>query len=194
MVVVSYRSASNVTVKFVDTGYITTTKLCHVASGCVKDRFCPSVFGAGFIGDGPYKSTKDRKAYQTWCGMLERCYCDKYQSKVPTYVGCSVSSDWLNFQSFASWFYDNYEDGLHIDKDILVRGNKIYSRSTCKFVTAKDNSIHASASSATLVSPSGTTTNIYNVSGFCRNKGLSQAHLSAVIRGKRKSHKGWRRA
>lgn len=77
--------------------------------------------------------------YRTWINMLKRCYSAKEQQRCPTYYGCSVSEDWLVFTNFKNWMeLQNYQ-GKHLDKDILVRGNKVYSKDTCVFVDSKVN-------------------------------------------------------
>ena len=65
----------------------------------------------------------------------------KGQEKQPSYIGCLVDEEWHNFQNFAEWFEDNYVEGWHLDKDILIKGNKIYSPETCCFVPLEINSL-----------------------------------------------------
>jgi len=71
--------------------------------------------------------------------MLERCYCKKYHTKKPTYIGCSVAEEWHSFQNFAQWFYENSTESFELDKDILIKGNRVYSSKTCCFVPAEIN-------------------------------------------------------
>ena len=77
--------------------------------------------------------------------MLERCYDPNYKEKYPSYIGCRVCDEWLNFQNFAEWFENNYYevDGekIHLDKDILIKGNKIYSPKTCLLVPQRINDL-----------------------------------------------------
>ena len=73
-------------------------------------------------------------AYKIWNGMLNRCYNKKIHDKEPTYIECSICKDWLIFSNFKKWFYEHYVEGWHLDKDILVKGNKVYSPETCCFV------------------------------------------------------------
>ena len=77
--------------------------------------------------------------------MLERCYDSKFHEKRPTYVDCEVYEEWLNFQEYGQWFDDNYYEikgeRMHLDKDILVKHNKIYSPDTCIFVPQTINSL-----------------------------------------------------
>ena len=70
--------------------------------------------------------------------MLTRCYSDKYKKKKPTYEDCKVYEELLNFQNFAKWDSENYYEiegeTMCLDKDILVKHNKIYSPETCVYV------------------------------------------------------------
>jgi len=86
----------------------------------------------GIHGNGDYKA--HTPCYETWRNMLARCYNDTIQKKKPYYIGCTVSEEWHNFQIFAKWYYDNYKENYCLDKDILVKGNKVYSPETCCFV------------------------------------------------------------
>ena len=71
--------------------------------------------------------------------MLERCYSPKLHAKEPTYIGCTVCPEWHYLSNFKRWFDNNYVEGYHLDKDILVKGNKIYSPETCCFVPKEIN-------------------------------------------------------
>ena len=72
--------------------------------------------------------------YQTWCQMLDRCYSPLCHEGHPTYIGCSVVPEWLYFMTFRAWMETQNWEGLQLDKDILVPGNKVYGPSTCVFV------------------------------------------------------------
>lgn len=77
--------------------------------------------------------------YRTWWNMLKRCYSAKYQERQPTYVGCSVSKEWLTFSNFKSWMEKQDWEGKQLDKDLLFEGNKLYSPDKCVFVTQMVN-------------------------------------------------------
>lgn len=143
--VVEYNSSTSVVVEFLDTGYRTTAQKTSILLGQVRDRLVPSLYGVGVIGDTPTKENgKFTKLYTAWKGMLERCYTEKSLAKCPTYLGCSVSDNFKNFTFFKEWAEKQVgsdKDGWNLDKDILVRGNKIYSEDTCCFVPQEVNKI-----------------------------------------------------
>ena len=99
--------------------------------GCLKCSMYSLVSGVG-INDIEI-NTKD-KCYKVWHSMMNRCYSKKYHSKFPTYQNCSVCNEWTYLSNFKRWFDENYVDGYVLDKDILVKGNKVYSPETCCFV------------------------------------------------------------
>ena len=80
-------------------------------------------------------------AYTHWRNMLVRCFDKKYMRCRPTYSDCTVCQEWLLFSNFKKWFdqfnYENY----HLDKDILVKGNKHYSPDTCCLVPQEINTL-----------------------------------------------------
>jgi len=99
------------------------------------------IFNVGYNGTEKY----GKKVYNCWNSMLRRCYSEKYQKNKPTYIGCFVSNDMLNFLKFKDWYFDNYydipEEIICLDKDILVQGNKEYNFNKCIFVPNLINSL-----------------------------------------------------
>ncbi len=82
------------------------------------------------------------KEYLLWTSLLKRCFDEKYLKWKPTYLGCSVSEDWLvysNFKKDIVLIHGFGFDGWQLDKDILAIGNKIYSKETCCFVPREVN-------------------------------------------------------
>ena len=75
--------------------------------------------------------------------MIERCYNEKLHQRRPTYIDCYVSDDFKDYSKWRDWF-DNYQykhDGWHLDKDLLFKGNKIYSETTCVFIPREINQV-----------------------------------------------------
>ena len=91
---------------------------------------------------------KPVKEYDLWTDMLKRCFSEKLQTRQPTYKGCNVSDNFLNYSFFYDWCqeqvgFGKVDDKGHIwqlDKDLLLIGNKIYSETTCVFVPHEINS------------------------------------------------------
>ena len=194
--VMEYVNCDFVRILFTATSNELVTRAISIRNGAVKDSLVPTVFGVGFMGNGEYKSRtkgKKNKAYKVWMNMLGRCYCPRVQENQPTYKGCSTTKEWHNFQNFAEWFGDNYIEGYHLDKDVKIKGNKIYSPASCSFITAADNAIEANAKSYMFTNPKGEVVEIYNLSDFCRRNSLGRENMIKVNQGKRRHHKGWQK-
>lgn len=136
VVVVDYKDTHNVTVKFINTGTIVKTKWYHIKSG-VKDYNQATLYGVGIY--GKEKADTKTKSYKTWNRMLERCY-----KNLKNYELCTVSDNFKNFSYFENWRKTQVgceNISWHLDKDILVKGNKIYSEDTCCFVPQEINGL-----------------------------------------------------
>ena len=143
MRIIRYGGVMDIDVQFVKDGTIVEHRTYdHFKNGRIKNPMTPNVYGVGFMGIGEFKSTdengKETKCHKTWVEMLKRCYDSKYQKKNQTYKGCRVCENWWNFQVFAKWYYSHFYEiegqMMNLDKDILKKGNKIYSPETCVFV------------------------------------------------------------
>ena len=146
-IVVEYVNSKKVVVEFMDEHkFRVKTNTSAIYRGDVRNNFARSVSGVGFLGSGKYKRTVNGKAtaaYQYWRGMFNRCYDEGYLKKRPTYRGCTVCDEWHNFQVFAKWLYKQefIKSGYELDKDILLKGNRIYSPETCCLVPRQINTV-----------------------------------------------------
>jgi hypothetical protein len=110
------------------------------------DHTVASVYGVGFMPfkyDSHESSGKITKEYNLWSGMMTRCYNINYHNKKPTYIGTQVCGAWLHMDTFSDWCQTQIgykEEGFQLDKDILTKGNKIYSPDNCVFVPSEINS------------------------------------------------------
>lgn len=145
--IVEYRKYSDITVRFIKTSELVKSEYGKFKNGTIKSHFTPSVYGAGIIGLEKIKdkySTK-LKSYRMWQGMLQRCYDKKLHEKRPTYKDCKVYDKWLYYYNFKKWFNENYyeinNEKICLDKDILIKANKIYSPETCILVPQSINSL-----------------------------------------------------
>ena len=111
----------------------------------LEARMKASVCGVGCMGSNlDLKSIyngKLCKIYRQWQNMIVRCYNERYHIRFPTYIGCTVSDEFKDYSKWREW-YDNYpckQDGWHMDKDLLIKGNKVYSEDTCVFLPKEIN-------------------------------------------------------
>ena len=197
-VVTDYINAKNVRVRFVGTGFETFAESGKIRTGCIKDKLFPAIYGVGFISEGKYKVSVNRKhtpGYNCWHRMLERCYSIKSQKQKPTYINTTVCKSWHNYQNYCEWHEANFIEGCELDKDIFQKGvkNKVYSPETCCFVNHQVNSEEARAKHYEFTRPSGEEVSIYNLSSFCSENELHQSAMSEVHSGRRNHHKGWKR-
>lgn len=147
LTVTDYAGCRYVTVVFDETGYETVVEAVQIRRGTVRDYLKPSVYGFGFLGVGrhiAYTLNKPSWVYTRWINMLERCYSPEWHIAKPAYLPCETEEHWHNFQNFADWAECQVGYGVRgwqLDKDILVHGNKLYSRGTCCFVPNDLNSL-----------------------------------------------------
>lgn len=144
MEILEYNSHKNCTVRFNDGVILKNKEYRKIKKGEIRYPLHQSIYGIGYLGIGNYKPRIKGKitiAYQTWADIFKRCYNTNTQEKNPTYKECTVDEHWHNFQNFAKWFENNHKEGFQLDKDILVKGNKIYSPKTCCFVPREVNSL-----------------------------------------------------
>lgn len=149
MKIIEYIDSSNIIVEFQDKHRAkVNTQYCNFQSGSVKNPYCPSVYGIGIIGN-KYPVSEDckhTKEYKTWDNMLKRCFSRKLKNEQPTYKDVSCCNEWLLFDNFYEWIHsqDNFwqwksSDRYALEKDILVKNNKIYSSETCCLVPPNVN-------------------------------------------------------
>ena len=101
----------------------------------------PVMCGIGYRGSENVDCTSE--SYLKWHDMLVRCYNEKFHGRQPQYKGCSVCEEWLNYSNFKVWYDQHKIHGmeLDLDKDILFKGNKVYSPESCCFVPHAINTL-----------------------------------------------------
>ena len=144
--VLKYNNSANVEIQFLNTGFEMVVQLTNIKSGSIKDPYSPSVYGVGVLGtkypisDGG----RDTKECALWKNMLKRCYNDDCKKKQPTYEDCEASENFKYYEYFYEWCHKQIgfgNEGWQLDKDLLVKGNKVYSEKTCVFIPREINSL-----------------------------------------------------
>ena len=167
MVIKEYRKYKDIDVYFPEYNWIFKhARYDTFKKGNIKCPYEPRLYGHGYLGEGKYTATENGKLkieYIIWYDMLKRCYDPKYQEKYSTYKGCEVEEYLLDFQHMCEWLDKNYYEvpgeQMCLDKDILNKGNKIYSRETCIFVPQRINTLFIKRGKSRGDSPIGTTPN-----------------------------------
>lgn len=188
MEIISLSKNYKLKVKFDDGAIVDGVRYEKFEVGNVKNKNTPFLFKKGYIGFGVYNSSNYSVAYNKWRGVFVRCYNLSPKRINKAYTSCSVHPDWYNFQNFAKWFEENYVEGFELDKDILFKGNKVYSAETCCFVPRKINNLFVSKKSKRGDYPIGSCMDgnklktVVNIDGKCVNLGrytdVNEAFLS----------------
>lgn len=140
--IIEFFDTKDCTILFNNGVILKNKQYTHIKSGSVKNPYHKTMYNMGYVGEGKYKTTINKKvtsSYGVWTSLLRRCYSGNNVN----YLNCSVDERWLNFQNFAEWYENNYPKKVdfELDKDILVKGNKVYSPETCCFVPKDINNL-----------------------------------------------------
>lgn len=121
------------------------SKHCHQLSDKENHLNKRTILGIG-VNDSDYQISnvvEGKKIicpfYRVWVNMIHRCYSHKYTGLNPSYIGCTVTPEWHSFMTFKSWMETQDWEGMHLDKDLLFVGNKIYSADNCLFLSGQVN-------------------------------------------------------
>ena len=135
------------------------------------------------------------KYYAAWENMLTRCYSKKSLERYPTYIGTSVCSEWLSATAFKEWMEQQDWDGKCLDKDIIVRGNKLYSPETCAFVLPATNSFVIASDASRGDYPVGVS--LYKPTGEyrarCSNTFTREDEHLGLFLTPQEAHEAWRK-
>ena len=144
VIVTKYVNKENIYIKFLDTDYETKTCATRLRSGQIKDWMKPSILGVGIVGTNLEPHESLTKVFKTWRNMLNRCYSENWKHGKSTYDDCSVSENFKYYTYFKEWYFKQIghdQEGWHLDKDILIKDNKLYSEDTCCFVPLEINTM-----------------------------------------------------
>lgn len=154
----------------------------------IKDRL--DIWVRSFSRGNIQYHTKSSRIFE---GMQARCAVEgAYKKRFTTYE--DAASLFKDFQEFAEWcqtqsgYYGN--DGSKnwcLDKDILVRGNKIYGPDTCVFVPEFVNVLFANKKATDL--PFGVTRHLSKYRSRC-NTFDGRVHLGCFFT-KHDAHRAW---
>lgn len=150
MKIIEYNNSHDIIIEYQDEyRFKRRTSYSNFINGCLDNPYFPTVCGVGITGDiKKYisKNIKINREYNMWRDMIYRCFGEKRKEKYPTYKEVTCCNEWLLFENFYEWLHSqpNFEKwencrDFDIDKDILFKGNKIYSPKTCCLVPSRVN-------------------------------------------------------
>ena len=149
MKIVEYIDNRNIVVEFQDEHKARVkTTYGNFKCGIVRNPYYPTVYGVGISGNKYPIVVNDNpvKEYSIWRSILGRCFDEKIKRKQPTYADVTCCDEWLNYETFYDWLhsqpnFDKWYNGKRwaVDKDILVKGSKIYSPETCCLIPQNVN-------------------------------------------------------
>ena len=137
--------------RFIDTGYEVWADCYNFKEGKTLDRLKPTVHGIGSIGYPPEEvfPLNGNREYRLWSRIMLRC-SDEYDND--SYEDVTCSEEWKRFDLFYEdvkklpnynlWklgFEAGGKNKYEIDKDILIQGNRVYSKESCVFVEKRIN-------------------------------------------------------
>ena len=138
--IIKYYNSKNVLIEFNDKiKFSKIVNYTHLINGNISNPYHKSLLNVGFLGCGDFAT--NHKFYSIWRSMLMRCYNKNYHIKYPTYKDVTVCEDWHCFQNFAKWCQKNYVENWHLDKDVILKGNKIYCPECCALIPPEINYI-----------------------------------------------------
>lgn len=144
--IIYYGSVEDVLIRFHNTGYVTKSGMQRIRTGGVIDKLAPTSYGVGYFGENPLAvcqvDGKKSKEYILWQSMMQRCYSSVRHDASPNYIGCSVSDYFKNFGNFYDWCQSQSGfklNGWALDKDLLFKGNTMYSEDNCVFLPSHIN-------------------------------------------------------
>lgn len=150
MKIVEYNKSFDIVVEFQDEHkYRVNSTYSNFKTGCIKNPYYPVVYGVGVVGNKYItvdENSKSTKEYVIWYHILQRCFDEKWKEKYPWYKDTKCCDEWLYYPNFYEWLhsqpnFDKWYNGKRwaIDKDILVKGNKLYSPKVCCLVPQSVN-------------------------------------------------------
>lgn len=144
--------ATNLDIEFEDGTIVHNIRKENFDLGTVKNLNYRNIYGIGYIGYGKYNASEDNgktgTIYSKWHGMFNRCYSPLFHAQEPTYRNCEVDESFHCLQDFGKWYEENVWDNntiFHIEKDILKKGNKLYSKDNCILTDRRINNLFISS-------------------------------------------------
>lgn len=153
MKVIRYRGYDDIDIEFAEPyRCVIKTKMDTFLKGGIVNPYAPTICNVGIVGN-KYSTVIENdgkrhcREYQAWSNILKRCYDEKHRYKNPSYSDVTCDPVWFYYENFYEWIHSqtNYDalqnTNYGIDKDILYKGNRIYSPDKCTLVPQRVNNL-----------------------------------------------------
>ena len=168
VVVLEYISSVKIKVKLCSSGEVKLASAYQIRNGLITNiTTTPRVF----LTDDVSKTLRKRARHKHR-GMFDRCSSKDSATNYPTYVDCTISEGFKDLNFFYEWCLEQVgfaNNKWHLDKDILVKGNREYGDQTCCFVPEEINLMFVTQKSNRGVLPIGVS--------YCKPFNLYQAKV-----------------
>lgn len=180
-----------------ETGYTrwrNTKKIClqRLSDAKTKSAAITKIpFGCNLQKDVP------KKVLDLWRGMMKRCYGHKQPNEPQATNEPFVADSWLNpirfyqdiqeLGGYGDWLKN--EEEYHLDKDILVKGNREYSKDTCQFVPARTNIMYTANMNGYTIESVKTGARYPSMAACARQNKVAYCTVQKHVNGKVKSPK-----
>lgn len=180
MKIIEYNKSNDIVVEFQDK-YKTKINAAYreFKNGSIRNPYHPVIFNVGITGNKyptRINGSSQSKEYNTWKQMIRRCFSEEYKKEHSTYENAICCEEWLLYENFYEWLHsqenfdkwrDNYD--WHLDKDIIIKGNKIYSPETCCLVPQNVNKLFIKNDINRGNYPIGVSKTEYGYGSYCNN-------------------------
>ena len=145
--IIAYRNCGDMTIEFEDGYIIDRVQYTNFKRRIIKNPYAKIIKGVACIGETSTVDINGKvlKSREVWGDMIKRCYDEKQLKRRPSYIGVTVCDEWLCYANFKEWYdkniYEIKDERMQLDKDILIKGNKVYSPETCIFVPQRINTL-----------------------------------------------------
>lgn len=134
-----YSAGDDITEEFI---FEILNDILYKADDWYANKWKRTFYGVGYLGCND-SFTGDNYIYSKWTNMMQRCYDEETHKRKPYYAPCTVEAEWHNFSNYREWHKENAmgDKKVDLDKDVLIRGNTVYSSDTCTLIPHFTNTI-----------------------------------------------------
>lgn len=191
VVITEIKSSRHVKICFVEYPCEIIVRVVQLRNRMIRNPMRPTTCDIGFLGIGPHVSKVkgvQNPVHRVWSNMFFRVYSPATPDVARVYAGTSVHSNWHNFQNFAEWYHNQIDrfgpvkHRWHLDKDLLIPGNRVYGPDTCCLIPLEVNELFTDSANARGEYPMGVNfrrTKSGTFEAQCKTPGSNKRYISS---------------